>query len=134
MEKGNQFSEKIKSLVWKKTKGVCYYCGLKLKRSKTHRIDMFTVDHFISKKLGGTDDIKNLFPACFMCNTIKKNHSLDEFRKHKQWKMLNVHPKFNERQKEFLKEHGLDIDEIIVSQKVSFYFEDNQFPCNKNSG
>lgn len=41
---------------------------------------MMTVDHFIAKKNGGSNDIENLQPMCCHCNSIKGHQeiTLDE--------------------------------------------------------
>ena len=35
------------------------------------RIDKWTIDHFIPKYHGGTDDFRNLIPLCKACNRAK---------------------------------------------------------------
>jgi len=42
--------------------GVCVYCGSP---------DPCDIDHFVPKKLGGTNDLNNLVPACRSCNSRK---------------------------------------------------------------
>ena len=62
-------NNKSKSLrrkeVWKKTNGLCAHCGRKV--SERYK----TIDHFIPKIEGGTNDMKNLIPLCKHCNTSK---------------------------------------------------------------
>lgn len=48
----------------------CAYCG----RPAT------TMDHIIPKSKGGSDDLTNLVPACFGCNTSKGAKSLADWR------------------------------------------------------
>ena len=45
----------LKDEVWKKSNGLCAKCG------KAVPIDKWTIDHFIPKYHGGTDDFKTLF-------------------------------------------------------------------------
>jgi hypothetical protein len=43
----------------------CYYCG------KSARHAELEIDHILARSRGGTDDEKNLVPACFKCNRGK---------------------------------------------------------------
>lgn len=49
---------------------VCVYCGIGGK---------LTVDHVVPLKLGGTDDIGNIVPACQSCNSRKNAKTLEDF-------------------------------------------------------
>lgn len=49
----------------------CAYCGRWFPKSQ---ID---VDHRISKRMGGTDDIYNLQAVCYHCNRSKRERSTD---------------------------------------------------------
>lgn len=55
----------LKAEVWKKSNGLCAKCG------KAVSIDKWTIDHFIPKYHGGTDDFRNLIPLCKACNRAK---------------------------------------------------------------
>ena len=55
----------LKSEVWKKSNGLCAKCG------KATPVDKQTIDHFIPKYHGGTDDFRNLIPLCKACNRAK---------------------------------------------------------------
>jgi len=78
-------------VVFNKTDGRCYYCGVELteyrKKPTTRAIGwkidrtVFCVDHFLPKSSGGTDAIDNLVPSCHACNTQKKNYDIEEFRR-----------------------------------------------------
>ena len=57
--------ESLKNQIWQKTGGVCAKCG------KAVELDKRTIDHFIPKYHGGTDDIRNLIPMCKACNRAK---------------------------------------------------------------
>ena len=66
--------------IWDKTNGKCIYCGVQLmdvEESRQPRFNRaryrFTVDHFVPKKLGGTNKIQNLVPSCGGCNNRKRN-------------------------------------------------------------
>ena len=55
----------VKSIILEKTGGVCAVCGRPLVQSKV------TVEHYIPKYHGGTDDERNLLPLCKNCNKSK---------------------------------------------------------------
>ncbi len=57
----------LKNQIWMKTGGVCAKCG------KAVESDKGTIDHFIPKYHGGTDDIRNLIPMCRACNRAKSS-------------------------------------------------------------
>ena len=56
---------KIKDRILEKTGGVCAVCGKNLEYEKV------TIEHFIPKYHGGTDDERNLLPLCKNCNKRK---------------------------------------------------------------
>jgi hypothetical protein len=60
--------------VYNKYNGRCAYCGCKIDFK-----DM-QVDHVVSKRNGGKDDITNLNPACRLCNHYKNADPLESFR------------------------------------------------------
>lgn len=55
----------VKSRLLKKTGGVCAVCGRPLEYGKV------TIEHYIPKYHGGTDDERNLLPLCKNCNKSK---------------------------------------------------------------
>ncbi len=55
----------VKSSILEKTGGLCAACGRPLIHSKV------TIDHYIPKYHGGTDDERNLLPLCKNCNKRK---------------------------------------------------------------
>ena len=58
-------SKKVRFEVFKRDKFECQYCG-------AHPPDVvLEVDHIISVRDGGSDDIENLITACFGCNRGK---------------------------------------------------------------
>ena len=61
----------IKDEVWLKTDGVCAHCGKPAPQARR------TIDHFIPKSKGGTDDMRNLVPLCKNCNKQKAYHTVD---------------------------------------------------------
>ena len=60
--------------VYEKYNGHCAYCG------KPITIKDMQVDHILSKRNGGTDDIDNLNPSCRMCNHYKRAADIETFR------------------------------------------------------
>ena len=60
--------------VYEKYNGHCAYCG------KAITIKDMQVDHILSKRNGGTDDIDNLNPSCRMCNHYKRAADIETFR------------------------------------------------------
>ena len=60
--------------VYEKYNGHCAYCG------KAITIKDMQVDHILSKRNGGTDDIANLNPSCRMCNHYKRADSVEYCR------------------------------------------------------
>ena len=57
--------KKLRRSLMQKTMGRCYYCEKKIEGR------MMTIDHFVPKSKGGTDDISNLVPSCKECNEEK---------------------------------------------------------------
>ena len=60
--------------VYEKYNGHCAYCG------KPITIKDMQVDHILSKRNGGTDDIDNLNPSCRMCNHYKRAADIETLR------------------------------------------------------
>lgn len=65
------FPDDTRSVVLRKTNGVCTYCAVKLETTVSRQPTSFEVDHVLPVALGGTDDIANLVPACRSCNSKK---------------------------------------------------------------
>jgi hypothetical protein len=64
----------LKSEVWSKSNGLCAKCG------KAIQDDKQTIDHFIPKYHGGTDDFRNLIPLCKACNRAKGSRLISVLR------------------------------------------------------
>lgn len=62
----SHFDARTKALIWDKTGGLCFYCGLALNPYRN-----FSIDHVVPKSRGGSDDPDNLVPACRRCNCRK---------------------------------------------------------------
>lgn len=65
----------IRSAVWRKTDGHCWHC-----RKKLDPFTDFHIDHLVSRKLGGPDDLENYVPSCQTCNLSKGAKRLEEWR------------------------------------------------------
>ncbi len=63
----------VKPAIWfkvfKRDKGICQYCGISLLQNISLYFSA-TVDHIVSKVVGGTDDIENLVCSCRACNSM----------------------------------------------------------------
>lgn len=64
-------SPKKKKAIIQAHGGVCYYCGAAACQ----------IDHIHPRKLGGSDDLGNLLPACAPCNRRKGARPLPFFRR-----------------------------------------------------
>lgn len=60
--------------VYQKYNGRCAYCG------KIMCVREMQVDHIISKRRGGKDEMNNYNPSCKSCNHYKRSCSVDAFR------------------------------------------------------
>jgi len=115
--------DEVRQAVWDKTNGLCWYCGRQTDTGITAETkgealkSKFSVDHFTPLKRGGTDDIDNLVPACWSCNTSKHKREIEEWREMLRWKEIG---KFTKRHIEWLRSHGIELPEPPV---VTFYFE-----------
>lgn len=65
-----------RSLIRAKFNNRCAYCG----KTLGDREWECTFDHIVPKSKGGTREENNINPACFGCNQMKKDLSLEEFR------------------------------------------------------
>ena len=65
MEISRKKKVKLKTQVWAKTNGICAKCG------RAVPLDKLTIDHFMPKYHGGTDEFDNLIPLCNRCNKAK---------------------------------------------------------------
>lgn len=116
----------IRKVVWDKTAGRCWYCGIDLiigeprnYESKLLIARWFAVDHRIPKTHGGTNHIDNLVPACWICNSAKGNKSIEEFRLHLSMRAAGT-PYFTTEQVEWLRGQGFEIGKI---EPIQFWAE-----------
>ncbi|WHP06788.1 HNH endonuclease [Acinetobacter corruptisaponis] len=71
----NKFKPEFKYALWLASNKQCAYCGKKLQNSVESR-----VDHFEPKSRFDNEHINNYVCACVLCNTIKGNADIEEFR------------------------------------------------------
>lgn len=119
-----RYTSTILDEVFKKTLGHCVFCGVRLSLSAKSGQpdkypDVFTVEHWVPKRDGGTDDITNLFPSCKKCNGLKACGSI-EFLRYNLIRERKNYPKFNINQFSFLEERGHIISKV---DKYKFYYE-----------
>ena len=72
--KRKPFSKKIRQQILEKFGGYCAYCGCLLS------LETMQIDHLFPVKKGGTDEPRNLMPACRSCNHYKESFTLEQFR------------------------------------------------------
>jgi len=77
-----QFTEEQRLLIFLKFNGHCAYCGKELE------LENYEVDHIkplssakTRKEKGSLESINNLFPSCAGCNRLKKDKTLERFKK-----------------------------------------------------
>lgn len=99
----------IKAVVWAKTNGRCWYCGI-----QTNPFVNFSVDHFLVTK-PSNDDISNLVPCCKTHNSKKGRKTIENFRIYMSGHLEGV--KFSKEQLEVLKRKG------VKFPYYEFYFE-----------
>ncbi len=105
-------SAKLKGMVWDKSKGHCWYCGKKM-----NPFLEFSIDHKIPNK---DDSLDNLVPCCRLCNSIKGNRSIQDFRDSMTYKQCI----FTTKQTDWLKTRDINLDFIRSSNPYIFYFEE----------
>jgi len=68
--------EIIRFQVYEKKNGHCWWCGRKIAWANYGRVGergAWEIDHNHARARGGTDDLRNLVPACVDCNRIKSD-------------------------------------------------------------
>jgi len=80
---------KIRRQVWDKTGGRCWYCGRMTGKKPPTYHTRPTIDHMTPTSRGGSDDLSNLVPSCFICNLTKCDRTVEEYR---EFLALGNHP------------------------------------------
>lgn len=110
-----------RSIVFGKTGGKCWYCGIELKHFDGEILpNTFMVDHVHPRKLGGTNHISNLVPACAECNERKNHKTMEQFRILLAHRAAGIE-KFTSNQIAWLRSHGIELPALPT---ITFWFED----------
>lgn len=70
----------------------CFYCHRPL-TWVWGQDSFFTIDHYIPKAKGGTDDYNNLVPCCERCNNMKGKTKPDKWRRYNDTERLHYNNK-----------------------------------------
>ena len=100
--------------VYDKYNGHCDY------RGNAISIKEMQVDHILSKRNGGTNDIDNLNPSCRLCNHYKRAADIETFRNNLLGELIKRLMKI------YIFRVALDYDMISINDwDKKFYFEKN---------
>ena len=125
----NRFGCEKTIMVWSKTYGHCWYCGVYMTPpaegkhvSADYKRKMFSMEHI--KPVSKIQDkeyknsVHNLLPACSRCNNLRGNLSIEYLRMRLGFK--RKWPDFNPEQFQFLFNRGINLGKLT---KYKFYFE-----------
>ena len=70
-----QITSLQKNIVYRKTRGCCKYCGVKL------QFEEMVITHKVPLSRGGMDATANLIPTCLPCNEMKGSMTHRELRR-----------------------------------------------------
>ena len=102
--------------VWGKTGGHCAFCGVGLPTNK------FAVTLLVSHTHGGKNEPENLLPCCRSCQGAKRNRTLEEFRRWRQWEDVCRDQRFSLAQMDWLLANT-NIAETHPREPYVFFFE-----------
>lgn len=108
-------SKKLRFEIFERDGFCCQYCGKKPPETVLH------VDHIVSKKDGGDDDVNNLICSCIDCNLGKSSKSLPKSPSKYKKQIKNLEEKTAQLESfyEFLKKKSKnEIDRMNVFQKA----------------
>ena len=111
IQKLSFMNKDLRKLVYRKFDGKCAYCGNYLEYKD------LKIDHFIPKKLGGTEEFENLMPSCEICNHYKGHSNIFKFKS----MMQNIHNKIS---KLYIVKVAEKFGLITIKKFTSFYYED----------
>ncbi len=124
----SDLSKSLRTRVWQKTGGKCWYCGKDLvhvNRETTQSVPVeywFTIDHATPVNCGGNHKIENLLPCCRSCNSAKSEMTVEEFRATRIRKRLCI-PTFTPDQIAYLLSIGVTLPEITPGPADLFFAE-----------
>lgn len=105
------FPEETRKKVYEKFDGHCAYCGREI------TLEEMQVDHVQPIRNGGTDDFKNLFPSCQICNHYKGSMDLEELRAY----METLHERISRK---YMIKLGINLGIVDIKPFDGiFYFE-----------
>lgn len=80
MAKKKQAAKRLRKArqLWAKQAGKCFYCGCSMHLSRGPKDgicsdNLATLDHYIPRSQGGSNDLSNLVAACYRCNTLRSD-------------------------------------------------------------
>lgn len=79
-----KINDDLKRRTFSKTDGICYYCNGPLalcNHGRREKRGAWHIDHKNPRAKGGSDDMKNLAPACIPCNEDKSDTSAVSYRR-----------------------------------------------------
>lgn len=74
---------------WIESKGICFYCKVKMHFDGADDGTKMTLDHLIPISKGGDDKLSNLVAACKKCNGKRGDKEIAEFVNIKKCKCSN---------------------------------------------
>ncbi len=110
--KRRRLSAKERKAVYEKCHGHCAYCGCEI------AFRGFNVEHVKPLRIGGSDTIDNMLPACRSCNHYKSTLGLEDFRTYLgglHGRMLRDNVNYRTLNRYGLISHNLEL--------TKFYFE-----------
>ena len=103
--------------VYAKYNGHCAYCGCELTMSE------MKVDHHIAYMgEGGEDTLENYYPACDVCNRVKSNYSIEQF-KNKIRRCGEIHRKRKEPIMADSDKIAIKYGLVEEDKPIEFYYE-----------
>jgi len=103
-----------------KYNGACCYCGSS---------DPLSLDHLLSRRLGGTDAPENLLPCCPSCNSSKGDKDLMVwFQKRQQFPGLLILRRYLKNVHRFCKEGEFLAEEMTSSRVATLPFRVDLLP------
>lgn len=104
--------KKTREIVYKKYKGHCAYCGIKI------NYKAMQIDHIQPKNRKGSDNFNNLASSCISCNATKATYTTKEFKERLYGDVQRLY-------RDSSKYRILERFKLIqkTNKKIIFYFE-----------
>lgn len=110
-----KLSKEERMNVYQKCNGHCAYCGCEIEYK-----DM-QVDHVMPLRIGGSDELGNMLPACRSCNHYKATLDAEGFRKY----LAGIHKRLLRDSVAYQVAERFGIVKH-VSDEVKFYYEESE--------